>query len=421
MLSSEIRPTKRHRPLADTESIDSQPAAPLLAASTDTAHAALPPGASHFDRLPPELRDMIESLATPTLHLFLRRLRRWPFLAKDISRVVYHRDSLWTEVLETEWPGDLAMLPEVSEGNPCFLAVRSRQMFERLRNAGVEIRQVLVQRIAIRRGWLDMLDFGNVDVLAMAAAAEGCIPLLQDIIEVRRLVDVEIAQICSASKQGNLETVKWLSCRTRDPGMLRCATKNAASSGNLDLVKWLHGDNPLRQAWLASKSVATPKSGSYLNDEAGCCSELAFLLASWNSQAHILEFLRVQHPDVFAKLPDETFDDPDNVSMLAWIKQHRPKLSFQGFLGRFTSTGNIEALAWIVDNTSARLSHMHLGSAVLHDHVDMVKWMVLKKGIDICDLVFKCCPRWRINDSIAWMLKHDSRTASILAGRLDEE
>ncbi|KAL2912824.1 hypothetical protein HK105_207711 [Polyrhizophydium stewartii] len=144
--------------------------------------AALPPGRSHWDRLPRELRDAVRMRADDSLFTRITS-GRFP-VAPSLS--VRERRILWEVAFDLDWDGDLRRLPH-------FLFdfytqhIRSRRMAARLVDAGLASWEDVAPCLA-KNAWDDLL----VDTLkpltaATFAAAYGRPALL------RRLLDAGCA------------------------------------------------------------------------------------------------------------------------------------------------------------------------------------------------------------------------------------
>nr|KAJ3418824.1 hypothetical protein HK105_007793 [Polyrhizophydium stewartii] len=139
---------------------------------------ALAQGVSHWDRLPRELKDLVLG----TAGLFTRLLCN-NVLQAELPRCAGPQlEALWAETVRVEWGGDLYQLPRPPESGNVFLGIRSRDMFQRVRTDRLAPVMAL-QRVAIRNRWDDLIEFGAVQDLALAASAEGAVHILEDVIK----------------------------------------------------------------------------------------------------------------------------------------------------------------------------------------------------------------------------------------------
>ncbi|KAL2920250.1 hypothetical protein HK105_200319 [Polyrhizophydium stewartii] len=344
----------------------------------------LPHGKSHMDRLPAELRDMIALHAAPSLCKFLRHGRR---SRAELDSIAGNEcEALWAEVLDVEWLGDFKMLPNYPERSDCLLSIRSRSMLERLLKSGVEVPLELKQRLLIRRGWLDMLDYEAADIVAHAAAREGSIQVLNDLMNVRRIVPNMCPYHRSAAREGQLEAVKWL-CSNATYHALESLLDVAASSGNLDLVKWLHENTQFygtgigidEAAWKGYIHIIT----WFADNRREQCTGRAFRWACNSGRVDVLEVLRVRYPTVFAGTISSTFEGAKHACTLDWIKQYRPHFVPHRAFNTYICTGNLEATAWMVENAGALLTRDMLHIALRDKHVALAGWMIAEKKLEV--------------------------------------
>ncbi|KAL2915368.1 hypothetical protein HK105_204984 [Polyrhizophydium stewartii] len=398
----------------------------LAAALATPTAPPLPPGASHWDRLPVELRDEVDSHNCPTLVWFQRGR---PLQAELDSLSIDARHRLWTQALESDWQGDLATLPRMPWDHALTLRIVSRGMLERVRacvpefnssnQKAVEARDVAVCRLAIRRGWADLLEPLRFELVASAAALEGATQVLQ----VLREADLNIGDSSHlaglAARDGHLETVQWLhSFRPADP-LEEGVMEDAAGSGSLDLVVWLrrrakghHLREPLNIAaanghlhiveWLAKNWT-------------GQCEPAAFIKACKNGHADVLDFLRVQYPRVYRETNSVTYRGAQHVATLEWLRKHKPQFVSERMLQSFVFSSNVEAADWIVKNTGARVTREMLEFSFRRDSVAMIKWMIVDQQFEIDFCKFNFGSQFYNTRILAWLIRRDRDLASILA------
>ncbi|KAL2918961.1 hypothetical protein HK105_201231 [Polyrhizophydium stewartii] len=387
---------------------------------------ALPHGGSHWDRLPIELRDAVLAVATPQLAWFDRRR---PLLdAEAASLAPPARRRLWIEALETEWPGRLDTLPFVHWDPSLTLAIRSRRMLARVcafwetSNQG-DMHGVDAQRLCIRRGWTDLLCFRDAAVVAEAAAGEGATVILKALYRTFRLQGRLTDLVHRAAEGGNLETVQWLCGCSWSPtaSSPSNAVYAAAGSGNLELVKWLVGNG---HAIVGTMAVENAAEHGHLHIVRWLADKTVerlhacvFSRACTNGHVDVLEFLRVRYPEVFGRTTDHTFEGARHVHALAWLKQHCPHMGFEECLRRACCSDNVDAAAWILENTATRVRQDMVVAALKHGALAVLQWMIVKQNaeINLHDYFSEsCCTNTVV---LAWGIRHDGRLASVIAER----
>nr|KAJ3418397.1 hypothetical protein HK105_008361 [Polyrhizophydium stewartii] len=329
---------------------------------------------------------MVVAHTTPTLSWFLRR----PLLRAEVASLPSETvDRMWAEVFETDWQGDLGSLPFTDTSSACLLLIASRTMFDRMLAAGNEIAGVVTQRLAARHGWTDLMRFHDPEFLAIAAAKEGAVRVLEDLFDVRRLIAPSTDHVEFAAGAGHLELVQWL--RSRMPGVEWPAAimDAAAGSGNLDL-------------WLAEKA----QTG---------CPEHAFRWAAKNGHVEVLDFLRLQYPSVFAVADDTTFTLARHLGVLKWLKEHRPTSLHKIDLSRLLVFGDAEVVSWFVENTDHQVTQEELALAIERNCCGLVKWLVEQKGLQINAKMFEFEGAGFCTQTLAWIIRRDPRWARIMA------
>ncbi|KAL2916774.1 hypothetical protein HK105_203553 [Polyrhizophydium stewartii] len=393
----------------------------ILAADQAAAQPAgvlLPCGASHWDRLPAELHDKVFSHTTPTLSRFIRRGTSVRAELDSISDAV--REQLWREALESEWSGDLAALPRLRGNSNLPLMVSSRRMLDRMVSAGVRLPPAQLQRLAVRHGWTDLLDFQRPEILAKAAACEGHVALLAELDE-RRLATPTTWHARFAAEAGHLAAVMWLRSRMAGVEWPPAVMDWAAASGCLDLVVWLHKTAACR---CTADAVDRAASNGHLHvvewlaaNTAGGCSGSAFGAALANGDIAVLDVLRQRWPSVLAVLDEAALARARHVSTLAWLRKHRPDAALARLLPHLIASGAVEPVEWLVDHAGARLEPAMVQTAIEMNHAALVEWLVARKGLAVDAGMFDS-PRHGANtDALAWVARHDSRWAGVMADR----
>ncbi|KAL2912082.1 hypothetical protein HK105_208434 [Polyrhizophydium stewartii] len=383
------------------------------------ADAPLPRGASHWDRLPLELRDMVAAAAAPALARFLRRP---PLVAAEVASLRSAEVCrLWTEALDSDWQGDLGRLPAIDGDSPVLLAVRSRRTLDRIVGRGVRVAAETVMRLAVRHGWTDLMDAEHCEVVAEAAASEGAVHVLADLVDERKAVSVTPWHAECAAEDGQLGAVEWLLARTDAPPWI---TDAAARSGSVDLVAWLHARGV--GAWTPRTMDSAARRGrlrvvEWLADHRReGCSVDAFRWAFDNGHADVLEFLCVRFPAVLERARTTAgymFNSARHLGSLLWAKKHLPDMHVAADLSRFFDNYGAGAVAMLADTKDPTTLSDVLRWAIVHNCADAVSQLIKREQVQVEEQMVD--PYWacRSTDALAVVIKHDGRWAAMLANR----
>ncbi|KAL2915077.1 hypothetical protein HK105_205401 [Polyrhizophydium stewartii] len=382
--------------------------------------AAPPPGRSHWDRLPQELRSLVLAHTTPALRAFCRRTRRGLLPLELGSLGKPAREQIWVEVLESGWDGDLKLLPLIHNESPVFLAAASRPMFERLRAAGVQVARSTELRLAVRHGWADIIGDTNPGDIARAAACEGATDVLAGLADEGRLA-LKPWLAAEAAGEGHAGTVMWLHAHMRGPPWPTTVMDAAAGSGNLDLVVWLHNNT---SGGCTVQAIENAAKGGHLatikwlaQNRSEGCNIWAFKLAANGGHVDVLEFLRRRFPSVFHSVITELFKNAQHLCVLEWLKQHWPEaLKYIVARRTFTSAG-AEVAKWLCSNTDYEPDSRALLSALENNNVELVDWLVRCKGVDVAADMFNSILHGSNTAALAWVIRHDGRWAGVMAER----
>ncbi|KAL2915896.1 hypothetical protein HK105_204599 [Polyrhizophydium stewartii] len=383
----------------------------------------LPVGASHWDRLPPELRRMVNAHLRPTLQLFQGI---WPLCEAEVRSITPRLcEQLWTEVFRTNWLGNFDRLPHLDPASPVWLHVSSRDMVNHIVKFELPIDPVLLQRLVIRTEPENQADSESLKdpvgcqkrrALATAMACEGKLDELKALFASSRIIRVRSDFICEAAAHGQLEVVKYLRSLSRDARWPPNLMGIAASSGDMELVAWLD-----KNGCPCSPAAIDQAAGSgsvrivrFLAEARGqVCTVQAFAAAFRNGHDSMLDFLRAKFPTVFEATTAETFELSNHTCSLRWLKKHRPELVCPEMLKRTIAAGNLSAVMWLVDeiggiSITPALFHLALG----RNHTDIVEWMMTAKGFTIKSKVFGGSFHGCNTDTLAWLIAREggSRT-----------
>ncbi|KAL2915892.1 hypothetical protein HK105_204594 [Polyrhizophydium stewartii] len=382
----------------------------------------LPVGASHWDRLPPELRRMVNAHLRPTLQLFQGI---WPLCEAEVRSITPRLcEQLWTEVFRTNWLGNFDRLPHLDPASPVWLHVSSRDMVNHIVKFELPIDPVLLQRLVIRTEPENQADSESLKdpvgcqkrrALATAMACEGKLDELKALFASSRIIRVRSDFICEAAAHGQLEVVKYLRSLSRDARWPPNLMGIAASSGDMELVAWLD-----KNGCPCSPAAIDQAAGSgsvrivrFLAEARGqVCTVQAFAAAFRNGHDSMLDFLRAKFPTVFEATTAETFELSNHTCSLRWLKKHRPELVCPEMLKRTIAAGNLSAVMWLVEiggiSITPALFHLALG----RNHTDIVEWMMTAKGFTIKSKVFGGSFHGCNTDTLAWLIAREggSRT-----------
>ncbi|KAL2914059.1 hypothetical protein HK105_206504 [Polyrhizophydium stewartii] len=185
---------------------------PTAAEAQDTAAGVvaeaeappLPQGGSHWDRLPLEMED--EVLGTAGVLTLWTAGRISTAKLSDRQRLL-----LWEEAILIEWSGDLATLPPPGrDAGGVFKLVRTRGMYDRLKERCGDCLETQLQHIAARNRFDDELDFDEGPALAELAAAADAVDLLADIVDERESAELDDAVAEAAAESGSMSVLRWI-------------------------------------------------------------------------------------------------------------------------------------------------------------------------------------------------------------------
>nr|KAJ3414848.1 hypothetical protein HK105_001656 [Polyrhizophydium stewartii] len=266
-------------------------------------------------------------------------------------------------------------------------------MLERLLASNVRISSHITQRLAVIHGWSDLYNHEDPYDLAWAATLENAVDVLEDLYDVRRLIELSPRHAVDAACKGRLETVRWLQQRMPSERWPTSVMDHAADSGNLDLVIWLHDNSPVG---CTSNAIDRAAEKGHLhiivwlaNNRNEGCSVLAFKHASKSVSAEMLEFLRQRYPEVYLRTDDYTYQEATHLEVLKWIEQHRPSLPLERLLPQVIKAGNAETLEWLTGKTAVQFGPEVLHAAIEDNHAALAAWLVRTKDLEIDAWMFE--------------------------------
>ncbi|KAL2912712.1 hypothetical protein HK105_207820 [Polyrhizophydium stewartii] len=337
------------------------------------------PTASHWDRLPAEMRRAVLAAAGP--------LTQWTAgeLADPTGSQVA---GIWGDALALEWPLErLRGLPAAAvpaktllrAASPAALAAASRL---RLHGHADDVAVA-----AVARGWLDWLPpevASSPAALVLLAAAAGNTPLLEQwlaaaadpreaaaeaAVRAAAMGHVEAvaavrgvlggdrlppAVLDTAAAAGELPLVCWLTLDTGDP-CTTAAMDGAAANGHLAVVEFLH-ENRLEGCTAAAMDLAATNGHLdvvvwlHTNRTEGC-SEAAIDGAVRNGHVDVVKYLWPQRP--YQPFPRVVYEAAFNghTRVLEWAVATDPDM-LRGYvmLEKVGKGGHIDTINWALAN-----------------------------------------------------------------------
>ncbi|KAL2917034.1 hypothetical protein HK105_203466 [Polyrhizophydium stewartii] len=207
----------------------------------------LPVWASHWDRLPAELHDMIIEASGPLTKLAVGAMTHEELEAEDDD----YRRQAWLDALETYWQGDLRLLPVV-DPPPASLVqhINTHDMYTRIATLRIECVTRDLRYCVVAHDWRDLIDLDDdPDQLAEDAATVGALWLLRELIDERRSVEPSEWLASAAARSGQLSVIEYLHERSPDGSWSQAVATAAIIGGHPDVAEWLfanrsEGSNP---------------------------------------------------------------------------------------------------------------------------------------------------------------------------------
>ncbi|KAL2913133.1 hypothetical protein HK105_207371 [Polyrhizophydium stewartii] len=384
------------------------------------AAAALPPGASHWDRMPAELRHMVLE-AAGTLTKFAAGV---VLPAELQSLSMAQQDELWRDVFECDWQGDLKSLPSPFGLSACFTSVRSRAMLARIRAAGIADAQTL-GRVAIRNGWTDELDHAKPERLAEAAAREGAVWLLAELVDVRKTAQVDWMHASMAAMAGHADTVRFVCERMPAKHCGAYLVDCAAANGHVGVAEWLHG----RFGAKCSRGAADDAAGNghvhalgWLEQHMGVqCTADAVAKAARGGRLHVLQHLASTRPHLLrdAGTIDAAAAGRD-VRVLKWLHARGMLAASQDSVRALVKDGAAESVEWLCGAFCLPVAQDVLVEACSFNHGALVRWILAQRGIAVSHDSIAAAVRLKSLDALKALILHDSSMLAVIAAHAAE-
>ncbi|KAL2912265.1 hypothetical protein HK105_208256 [Polyrhizophydium stewartii] len=392
---------------------------PALAADAPTTDAPLPPGASHWDRIPHELHEAVIAFAGPLTLLTtggphpaqVRRLR-----SDQCERI-------WADVVELDWDGDLASLP-VMYSAAAFVNIRSRRLLKRLRELTL-INREMHHRVAIRNNWLDMLDPHDARAIMRAVCAEGNIQLAGKTIKSTEMMIVDDDMVKDALRNNQFELAKYLRRHIEQDS---CPVmESAAHTGNIEFVVWAHESCECQYENAVHTAI---KQGhvDLVDFLLSKCEERDGVhdisTAVEHGQAEILELLYNRMQSVFVKHGNRidtsgAFD----LDTLEWLRDHDIAFDAATAMQNVADRGTVDAFRWLRETYALPATPQMLVSACCRNSLPLVKYMINHAGAEIDDQVIEQAISSSTDTLKVLLLKQPSMThvAANLAAAADAD
>ncbi|KAL2915060.1 hypothetical protein HK105_205383 [Polyrhizophydium stewartii] len=280
-------------------------------------------------------------------------------------------EQVWQDVSYADWQGDIDLLPPIDIASKS-LNIRSRSFLERCHNYFSHIQ---FARVAVRNGWTDLFDFERPGAIAEAAAIEGALDVLVDLIDVRKIAKPTIRLALVAAEKGHLAIVKFVHERMPGGWWGKGVANAATHSGNLDLVVWLKEHHPEcfgRGVYHRAAEENHLHIVCWLADNCDFdCATDAFDFAAIHNNFEVLQFLSERFPHVQARLGSNSLAASE-VRVLEWLRE-RSLLRVEGIYARIAQVGNIEAYEWVKRCIGTEMTTSQLLSAYYDRQNDFVK------------------------------------------------
>ncbi|KAL2912451.1 hypothetical protein HK105_208023 [Polyrhizophydium stewartii] len=325
-----------------------------------------PDATNEWDRMPAEIQNKILDAAGPFTK-FVNGL----LLAAELRALPdKQREQVWQDANDVEWQGDVKSLPPVDITRESLRM--SRWFIKRLRGRHIEWD---VAQVMVRNGWTDMFDFEQPDALAWAAASEGDVELLRELINVRRAVRPSRGLFEAVAVKGHLDAVKLLHELAPRNMWSSSVDEKAAQSGNLDLVVWLKEH---RSGSLYVDSLIGAACGNHMhivrwlveNTEL-VCDHRPFIWAALHNNLEMLKLLHDKYPDELDNAHCNFLASEADV--LEWLEEHSV-LGFGGLAEHLAETGKIDVLDWALTRFDIKLTEWDLVIAHWLCRNELLRW-----------------------------------------------
>ncbi|KAL2911221.1 hypothetical protein HK105_209329 [Polyrhizophydium stewartii] len=371
------------------------PAAPAPHCRTGSLQ---PDAANQWDRMPAEVQGMILDAAGPftqftTGTLLLLELQWLP---------MRQHKQLWQDAIDADWQGDLGLLPWFEIASRSLRVPRSFLARHLLR-----FKHESIAMIAIRNGWTDMLDFGKPGELATAAAHEGSLGLLRDLVDVRKVVEADWDLVSKAARSGHLGIVRFLRGRVEDDEWDHCVASAAGKSGNLDLIIWLNEHHPER---VDQRVFEDAVHGNHTHIVRWLLDNTACRPKFWT----LVDSAKVDNPEMLRLLWDHSrvaaFDATpmlvsSHIDMLEWLDE-QGCVSRGSLAAHIVRSGKIGVLEWAMARFNLELQELDLEYAYIERHTHVLKW-AYERGVPFTSISANGACLYNYTEIMSWAISRD--------------
>ncbi|KAL2913925.1 hypothetical protein HK105_206516 [Polyrhizophydium stewartii] len=386
--------------------------------------------------MPAEIQHMILAAAGP----FTRFVNGLQLRAELRALPKQQHVQVWQDAVDSEWQGELAQLPPLG-ALVAALRVPTRAALARVvARTDKLFRAGCVASAAIRNGWKDVLDGGDVGALAVAAAEEGAVGVLADMMDARRVpapVGCELVEHAACS--GRLEVVRLLHERagTAAAGAATRWSTNvgdfAAQSGNLDLVMWVRDHRP---ECLAPSAIEAAAGFNHMHvvrwlvetAHVRCDGRSGALRgAAFCNNLEMVEYLCERFPHLLPGGGGDVIDgDGDTlagmasagaadqilssgVDVIEWLDRRGMIMDPRRLVEHAILMGSVDALQWLTARFSIRLhagdlDEAHLGGQP--EHTRLLKW-AYETHVPVTSESMALCVFCNNIDVLAWAVARD--------------
>nr|KAJ3403124.1 hypothetical protein HK105_004141 [Polyrhizophydium stewartii] len=379
----------------------------------------LPPGRSHWDRLPRELADMVLAADTSLLTQFSSG-RMLAFEVRAMCRDA--RERLLAEALDCEWSGDVGTLPRVAESSECLLGVRTRRMLRRLAAAGVASGWMQA-RAAVRHGWTDMLDMRRPhqqQLAAEAAARESALSLVEELVCERETVRPTPDLAVAAATGGHIGVLELLHrLMSHDACWDAAVVDCAAEHGHLDVLAWLRGlghSATGRRAMVKAARNGRLRVVEWLVDHcAADCPPDAVVGAAVNGHHDVVVFLHSRFPDLLGGMDGDVLLGVWDARVLDFLHTQSLVASPRLMLSALAAHGRCDGFRWVCRTFGLQTTQQMLDLACERDSADLVRWMLAQPGIEVSRSAMVAAVAGGCIGVLGAMLERDTHAADGIA------
>ncbi|KAL2916738.1 hypothetical protein HK105_203517 [Polyrhizophydium stewartii] len=266
--------------------------------------------------------------------------------------------ALLSDVFELDWQGDLTKMPfqnfYFDKLVPPLWRIRTRSMHARIKALCLSSFDNGLDQAAIVNGWTDLLDFGRPAELAKNATRCGSIWMLEHLVDVRKVVTIEMVDVCLAAQYGHLNLLMWLHEQMPDGSWKPWVMNSAASNGHLDCVKWLHANRT--EGCTTSAMDLAAQSGNlsmivwlHNNRTEGCTTE-AMDWAATNGHLAIVKFLHANRAEGCTTKAMDWAAGSGHLEVVKWLHENRTEGCTSDAIKRAAQYGHADVVEFLHRN-----------------------------------------------------------------------